>query len=130
MTLVQHFERVPLQAGTDRVAREYVETDIVLCNNYMFSGYRVLWDWTRRLHRSEAVHVLNEGGPPWIVARFPGIDLEDLDLEGVNRVWFFHRGAPGIDRVSAHLVAAGYEARRQIIDDWYHLTLFERQTPG
>lgn len=125
-TLVQHVSRVSLEAGTSLVANERAATDIVLCNRHMPVGFQVLWDWTRRLQRADRVHVLSSPTHPWVEMHFPGTPLDDLNLDGVNRVWFFHEDWRPHGLVSAYLADRGYD-RREIVDDWYHLTLFERR---
>jgi hypothetical protein len=126
LTVAQHLSRPTLGQGTEVVARERTDRDLVICDRWGPLGYRVVWDWTRRLHREDQITVIGAAGLSWLRPYFPGQDLDGLGVADIDRVWLFHSESDAADQVGRVLRERGFRPGRVVADGWYHLALYER----
>jgi hypothetical protein len=89
-------------------------------------GYQIVWDWTRRLQRTDQVTVVGGAGLPWFRTFFPAGDLGPSTLRGIERVWYFRSGPAANDDVGRLLIERGYRLSRVVVDDSYQLVLYNR----
>jgi len=127
---IQHFPDPPVRQGTELIARELRDSDIILCDDRMSLGYQVYWEWTRRLGRSEPIIVLDSPQPPWLKDIIQANSLDSLQLMRVNRVWFFSKYAdkPRAKKIKEFLITRGFMIAPERKSSIPFLKLFVRKT--
>lgn len=105
--LAQNLAPSPVREGTLLVSREFRKTDLILCSGEPGVGPQVYWEWTRRLQHSGSIEILFPKAKAW-VSLLPQKDLKDLDLDAVDRIWFFYSKAKAVDQMTAFLGARGF----------------------
>jgi hypothetical protein len=125
-TMARYLQRPTLRTGVDLVARERVESDLVICDRWQPLGYQVVWDWTRRLKRPDPPTVIDAAAVVWIRPLFPGTALESLPIETTPRIWLFRSRGRSSDRMAEEVRSRGFQLDRVIVDGWYHLELYTR----
>ena len=129
LAAINHVKRPQLTLGTEMVARSLSANDLILSEQNMPLGYQVLWDWTRRLGRTERVNAFarfSGPGPERLRRYFPEIAAHDRDFEGIERIWYFHR-AENEEWADRYFEKNGYEKEREPVVDWYHLAVYRRR---
>jgi hypothetical protein len=115
------------RSGTDRVAAEIRVADIVVVDDYMPLGFQVYWEWTRRLKRNERINVLlTDEVLPYTRGMLPGTNLNEIELQGVQRVWLFREGPRHLPRIAEYLAGNGFRQLEEHGEGTRSLVLFAR----
>jgi hypothetical protein len=124
--LAEQLEPTSARLGTLHLARELRANDLILCENLSF-GNQVYWEWTGRLGRFPVrIEVLR---PVLDVGRLsiaPLTDLGNLELNGVDRVWFFFHDKKETTAVMDFLAARGFFPEKQAPEIRSFLLAFTR----
>jgi hypothetical protein len=126
LTLKQNMTPSPARQGTLLVAREMRDSDLILCDKHMPLGWQVYWEWTRRLGRSGHVEILPSRMATWLQSILPWKELDRLDLEGVDRIWFFYSGPRFVASVTEFLGARGFVLDKQYNGTFPFLLVFKK----
>jgi hypothetical protein len=112
----------PVRRATLEVAPEARSGDLILCDK--FTEAAVYWEWTRRLGRSGRLEAL-EPGEHWL-SQVPKKRLEQLDLHGVDRVWFFSGDETKAKLVPEFFRARGFAPQTRLHDESVTLMSFTK----
>jgi hypothetical protein len=106
--LAEQLEPTSARLGTLHLARQLRANDLILCENLSL-GNALYWEWTGRLGRSPVrMEVLRPVVDVGRLSIAPLTDLGNLDLNGVDRVWFFFHDKKETTSVVDSLVARGF----------------------
>jgi len=106
--LVAQAKPSPARVGTLYIQSVWRDSDLILCERPMPMGYQVYWEWTRRLRHPGRFEVLTANGLAYAKEILPGKKLAEIQLAGVERVWFFWGPTRDPLRVSAYLQDQGF----------------------
>ena len=126
--LVQNLAPSPVREGTLLVSREIRETDLILCSGEPVVGAQVYWEWTRRLAQPGRIEILSSRAI-WWASILPQKDLKELNLYGVDRVWFFYSNPKAADQMSNFLAAHGFALEKPLKTRTPFLLAFAKE-PG
>ena len=100
--------------------------DVIVAARHNPIGWQFHWEWTRRLGRTEQVHVLQSPNqPPWLRGILPGEEIAELPLAGVQRVWLLDAGARVRPEVEEGLAARGFAPGAAPVQDLHFVRLYE-----
>jgi hypothetical protein len=90
------------------VHRELQPGELVLAER--LAGPQVHWEWTRTFGRSEPVVIVSDIRPAWTPRETPLTRLHEVNLSGIERVWFFWtaHNPDNVADIRAHVVAQGF----------------------
>jgi hypothetical protein len=131
LTLLQHLTPPPVHQCAKLVAKSIRDSELILVDRHMPLGWQFYWEWTRRLKRKGNITILWSEMPEWLRNNPPGVHIESLNLDDVDRVWFFYLNKFKFQKRTVHEVTEYLQAQEFIIEDQFsvglsYLTLFKR----
>ena len=116
----------PARQAAYIIAGHHDSGDLLLAENLSI-GNQLYWEWNHRLGRQGRIEVLT---PPAAVARLsvlPPTDFEHLDLQGVDRVWFYCITATAAKDARSAMAAYRFRLRKEFPLEHPFLLLFVRE---
>jgi hypothetical protein len=110
------------------VAEHYRPTDLLVCEDPDNSN-AIYWEWNKRLHRTARIEVIpTAASAPMMLSILKPVELEMINLTGVDRVWLFWKWGDKRKRISEYLASRNYILNEHAADAVPNLMLFERKT--
>jgi hypothetical protein len=117
----------PARTGAERAAAEWRPGDLLLAD--CRAGVQVWWEWTRRLGRAERLEVAGCEHRRWWVPELVARAPVEINLAGVERVWFLYAEEGERQRVAEVLAARGFALHQASVQLEFGLVLV-RGEPG
>jgi hypothetical protein len=117
----------PARISADFISRNLQPGDLIVAGRHVPIGWPLYWEWTRRLQRSEPLHVLPSNQPRWLRDILPAEELDQLPLASAKRVWFVNLGTPLRVEVAQQLMARGFAPAETGVQDMQFVALHVKQ---
>jgi hypothetical protein len=118
----------PARISADFISRNLQPGDLFVAGRHVPIGWPLYWEWTRRLQRSEPLHILPSNQPLWLRNILPAEELDALPLDNARRVWFVNLGTPLRQEVAQKLLERGFAPAETGVQDMQFVALHVRQS--
>jgi hypothetical protein len=126
ISLVQSMDGFPARQGVEVLETGLKEHDLILTDGRV--GAMIYWEWSRRMGRSEKIHVVKAASQTWFLPDLHPINIENLNFKGIDRVWFFFSPEGKLkDSLTKHLSELGFKPLKDLSKSVPFLLVFSRQ---